>query len=116
MVHADRGPLRAQDDCYSGILDNDVSRDSLLGDEFECAVLEVFVGDAVVVQECDVRVGSPDFVHKREGQCGERQHAEPAGMGAAPNAAKRRVDPEAGGPCRLAGNESEGSFGHPKQG
>jgi len=41
LVHADRGPLRAQDDCYSGILDNDVSRDSLLGDEFECAVLEV---------------------------------------------------------------------------
>ena len=55
-------------------------------------------------------------LHKREGQCRERQHAEPAGMGAAPNAAKRRVDPEAAGICRLAGNESEGSFGHSKQG
>ena len=91
-------------------------RDSLLGDEFECAVLEILVCDVAVVQERDVRVGGLDFLHQREGQRREPQHAEPAGMGAAPNAAKRRVHPKAAGTSRLAGNESEGSFGHPKQG
>ena len=60
-------PLPMQDDCLSRILNNEVSRDSLLGDELECAVLEVLVCDVAVVQECDVRVGGLDFLHKREG-------------------------------------------------
>ena len=64
-------------------------RDSLLGDEFECAVLEVLVGDVAVVQERDVRVGGPDFLHQREGQCCEPQHAEPAGTGPALGIANR---------------------------
>ena len=61
LVDADRGPLRTQDDRLSRILDDEVPRDSLLGDELECAVLEVLVGDVAVVQERDVRVGGPDL-------------------------------------------------------
>ena len=80
LVDADRGPLRTQDDGLSGILNEEVPRDSLLGDELECAVLEVLVGDVAVVQERDVRVGGPGFLHQREGQCREPQHADPAGM------------------------------------
>ena len=72
-----------QDDRLSRILNEEVPRDSLLGDEFECAVLEVLVGDAAVVQERDVRVGGPDFLHQRKGQCREPQHAESASMGPA---------------------------------
>ena len=108
--------MRAQDDCYSGIIDNDVSRNSFLGDEFECAVLQVLVRDDVVVQEYGIGIGSPGFIHKPEGQCRERQYAEPLGIGTASNAAKRRVNPEAAGIGCLAGFDSEGSFAYPKQG
>ena len=105
-----------QDDCFSGILNDDVSRDSLLGYELEYAVLQILVCDAAVIQECDVRVRGLDFLHGREGQCYERQHADATGMGAAPNASNRRVDPEITGLRHLAANESEGPFGHAEQG
>src|SRR6185312_13539058 len=65
-----------QDNGYSGILDDDVSRDSFLGDEFECAVLEVLVGDVAVVQERDVRVSGLGFLRQRKGQgCEPGQYA-----------------------------------------
>ena len=72
--------MRTQDDGLSGILDEEVSRDHLLGDQLECAVREILVRDAAVVQECDVRVGGLNLLPKQEGECREPQHAEPAGM------------------------------------
>src|SRR6266481_3856606 len=48
-----------------------------------------------------------DFLQNGEDQCGERQHADPAGTSAAPNASNRRVDPEATGLSHLACNKRE---------
>ena len=88
--------MRTQGDGLSGILNEEVSRDHLLGDQLECAMLEVFVGDVAVVQECDVRIGGLDLLHKREGQCCEPKHAEPAGMRPASRIAGRDVSGSAG--------------------
>ena len=59
-------------------------------------MLEVLVGDVAVVQECDVRVGGPDLLHQREGQCCEPQHAEPAGTSPASRIADRDLSGRAG--------------------
>ena len=102
LADADRGTLRAQDDGLSGILNEDVSRDQLLGDQLECAMLKVFVGDVAVVQKCDVRVGGPDLLHQRERHRREPQHAESAGASPASRIADR------GGSVR-AGRTPEGA-------
>ena len=105
-----------QDDGLSWILNNDVSGNRLLGHKLEQAVLEVLVGDAAVIQERDVRFRGLAFLHGRENQGNERQHADATGMGGPANASKRRVDSEAFGIRPLAGNESEGPSGHLEQG
>ena len=56
-----------------------------------------------------------DFLHKGQDQCGERQHADPAGTSAPPNASNGRVDPEATGLSHLADNESEGPLHQTEQ-
>jgi hypothetical protein len=56
-----------------------------------------------------------DFPEHCEGQCCERQHADPAAMGAATNASNRRIDRETTGLCHAAGHEGEGPPGHPEQ-
>ena len=99
-----------------GLLNTEVSRDRLLGHQFEYAVLEVFVGDAAVIQECDVRICGLRVLHRRENQGSERQHANATGMGGGANASERRLDPEAVGLGELASNESEGTSGHLEQG
>ena len=62
LVDADRGSSRAQNDCFCGILDQDMPRDGLLRYELEYAVLQILVGNAVVIQDRDVRIRSPDLL------------------------------------------------------
>ena len=100
----DRGSLGAQDDCFAGILDEEMPRHRFLGYELEGSVFQILVCYAAVIQENDIRVRGTGFPRQGEGQRGEPQHAEAPGVGAARNARKRPVDPGAIVVCRLAGS------------
>ena len=79
--------MRTQDDGLSRIINEEVSRDHLLGDQLECAMREVLVCDVAVVQDRDIRIGGLGLLPKHEGKCCEPQHAEPAGTSPASRAA-----------------------------
>ncbi len=95
-------PSSAQDDCFAGILNEEVPRDRLLGHKLEGSVLQILVGYVAVVQENDIRVRGSGFLHRGEGQRCEPQHAEP-GVSAARNAGKWPVGLRAIALCPLAG-------------
>ena len=95
--------MRTQDDGLSRIINEEVSRDHLLGDQLECAMFEVLVGDVAVVQEGDVRVGGLGLLPKREGKCCKPQHAEPAGTSPASRITVRDLRGGAGRAPNLAG-------------
>ncbi len=95
---------------YAGILDDDVSRHGLLGDEFECAVLEILVGDVAVVQERDVRVGRLGFLPQRKGQ--GREPRQQAGLAAQPPASPGGVAP--GGSFNVSGGVGERGRSRPR--
>ena len=51
LARSDRRAFPAQNHGLSGILNQEVSRDRLLGHDLECTVCKVFVCDAIVVQK-----------------------------------------------------------------
>ena len=63
LIHADRGPplLLMQNDCFFGILHQNVFGDGLLRYDLEYAVVQILVCDAVVIQDYDVRIRGPDL-------------------------------------------------------
>jgi hypothetical protein len=79
-----------------------------MGREHEPSELpQIFAGNSAVVCGGLVARGL-DFLHGSEEQRGERQHANAGRLCAAPDACKRRVDPETTGFPHLAGDKTEG--------
>ena len=50
-----------QNNCFFGILNQDVFGDGLLRYDLEYAVVQILVCDAVVIQDYDVRIRGPDL-------------------------------------------------------
>jgi hypothetical protein len=79
LGEADRGPGLGKDDRLRGVIDDDMARHGLLGDELEGAVLKILVGDGAMVEQGDVRICGPGLLECRKDQRDEGQSAGPSG-------------------------------------
>ena len=100
-----------QDDCFPGIVNDDMARILSVERQLEEAAVWYFA----IVHDCVVRARL-NFLHGSKEQCRKGQYADAARLRAAANARKRRVDRETTGFRHSASDEGEGSAGDIEQG
>ena len=96
MLDAGGRSVRPHHERFARIIDDDDPGVALLRDDDKDAVLDVFVGNRLVIKEGKVRACSFQFVNQAKGEDAENQTSERSGGRNISNLSERRINHDTG--------------------